>query len=149
MAKEIIRLNETVLENLITKCLNEALEENDIEEGVWNNVKTGVKSAFGKGVGSEASQDKRKGGGINLKKRWNAAKQGYNSQDIADKIDNVVNYLKDLIEQGKIDPNQTVQELVYSVGGRNKFGRGNLSTMRAQANAKASKAQNDIYRNNR
>ena len=148
MEKQIIKLDEATLRKLVVECINETIENGELEEGFLDNVKAGAKSAFGKGAGSNNPKNKniRQKGGLNIGKRWNAAKAGYNAQDTSDKIDNVVNYLKELIDSGKIDPEQSVQQLVYSTGGKNKFGKGNLSTLKAHANSKASKAQNDIYR---
>ena len=146
MRKQVIRLNEATLRRLVAECIEESIENSEIEEGFLDNVKAGTKSAFGKGVGSNNSKNIRHGGGLNLNKRWRAAKAGYNAKNTNDKIDNVVSYLNDLINQGKIDPNQTVEQLVKSVGGEGKFAKGNFATMKARNNSVASKAQNDIYR---
>ena len=79
---------------------------------------------------------------MNLKQRWNAAKTGFKQQGIVDKADDTIAYLNDLIKQGKITPETTVGELVRQ-GGR--FGK-NLDAIKRGANAKISKANNDIYK---
>jgi hypothetical protein len=140
MAKERIHLTESQLYRIIENQVREAIED----EGLWNQVKQGAKSAFGNGYGNNNGNDRHNGnGGFNFKKRWNAAKQGFQSQGEIDKIDDVINYLTPLVQSGKIDGNQTVAELIRTSG---KFGKGNLNTMKNRQKSLASKAQNDIYR---
>ena len=113
--------------------------DESLEEGLWNQLKTGAKSAFGAGIGS----GDRTGGGLNLGKRFNAAKTGFQQQGKVDNIDKVLEVLKPLVDSGKIDPNQTVAQLLNSAG---KFQKGSLGQMKAQAKSRISKTQNDIYR---
>lgn len=112
-------------------------EDEYLEEGLWNQLKTGAKSAFGAGIGD------RTGGGLNLGKRFNAAKTGFQQQGKVDNIDKVLEILKPLVDSGKIDPNQTVAQLLNSAG---KFQKGSLGQMKAQAKSRISKTRNDIYR---
>lgn len=144
--KQTIRLTEAELTNMIRECINEAISDQGTDEGFGSQLWAGAKSMFGKGAGSKNTNNNRTNGGLNLKKRWNAAKTGFEQQGNVDKIDQVIAFLQPLVDSGKIDPNQTVAQLLSKPGGTNKFAKDNLGQMRARANSIASKAQNDIYR---
>lgn len=144
--KQTIRLTESQIRSMIEESVKKMIAEGEVDEAFWNQLKQGAKSAFGKGVGSEKSMAMRQNGGFNVGKRWNAAKQGFKSQGQVDEIDRVAGYLQKLVDAGKVSPDQTVGQLLSMPGGSNKFQKGSLGQMRSQANAAASKAQNDIYR---
>ena len=160
MAKQVIRLTESDLHEMIENAVYRIISENEEDEGLWNQVKQGAKSFFGNGYGKDKESNFRnsiadrqaKGEHtanwmngttpMNLKQRWNAAKTGYQQQGVVDKVDDTIKYLNDLISQGKITPETTVGELVRQGG---KFGK-NLDSIKRGANAKISKANNDIYK---
>ena len=79
---------------------------------------------------------------MNLKGRWNAAKTGFKEQGTVDKVDDTLAFLNDLISKGKITAETTVGDLIRQGG---KFGK-NLDSLKRGANAKISKANNDIYK---
>ncbi|MDE5888823.1 MAG: hypothetical protein K2H20_02260 [Bacilli bacterium] len=151
-----IKLTESELKQIITQSINEALED----EGLWNQVKQGAKSFFGNGYGKDNPNNfrnttsNRQDRGehtanvlngstpMNLKGRWNAAKTGFQQQGTVDKVDDTLKFLNNLISNGKITPETTVGELVRQGG---KFGK-NLDSVKRGANAKISKANNDIYK---
>ena len=148
---KIVKLNGEQLNNVIMECVQEVMRENPemVDEGFIDNAVQGVKSFFGNGAaGANNAQNQtlrsNGNGGLNLKKRWNAAKTNYNMTKENDKIDTVINYLQDLVEKGQVKPEMTVAQLVGGKMNNNKFGT--LTAMRNNRTARASKAMNDIYR---
>ena len=153
--KTQIRLTESELKQHIAQCISEALED----EGTWDRIIQGTKSFFGNGYGKDNPKNFRNSvadrqsrgettanwmngkSPINLKKRWNAAKTGYQQQGIVDEVDEVTKYLNGLLKSGKITADTTVGELLRQGG---KFGK-NLDTIKRTANGRISKANNDIY----
>lgn len=165
--KQTRRLTESQFQEHVAYLVAETLiregfiNEADMDEGFWNQMKQGAQSFFGNGYGKDNPKNYRNSVAdrqargehtanwmngstpMNFKQRWNAAKTGYQQQGKVDEIDKVAKFLSDLVQAGKIDPNQTVGQLLQKDG---KFQKGNLNQMRSQANSKISKANNDIYR---
>lgn len=110
--KQTIRLTESELRNMIQNAVNEALdnEQGELDEGFWNNLKTGANTFMNKGGG-------------NLKNRWDNAKKNYNLQGELDGMQDLVSKLSQYIDAGQISPQMTVAQLVGGKYNNNKFGK--------------------------
>lgn len=146
--KQTIRLTESELRGMIEESVRQMIAEGEMEEGFFGNLKAGVQSAFGRGQGSEQAKADRAGkrGGLNLGKRWNAAKEGYKQQGVIDNLDNIKKTLEDLIFKGKLDTNMTLGEFLSDNSQWRKYHQQSLKSLRTGAVSAASSAQNDIYR---
>lgn len=120
----------------------------NLTEGFLKNVTQGAKSFFGNGdAGKKNSknQDLRsQNGGLNLGKRMNAAKVNYQMTKEGSKINDVIQFLEDMVDKKQLTPETTIADLIGGKLNNNKYGR--LHAMRDNRTSRASKAQNDIYR---
>ena len=126
-----------------------ALKEcGELNEGFINNVSQGVQSFFGKGsagANSEKNKDLRsQNGGLNLGKRWNAAKTNYQMTKESGQINDVIQFLENMVAKKQLSPQTTIADLIGGALNGNKYGR--LHGMRDNRTSRASKAMNDIYR---
>ena len=123
MAKTVIRLNEDELKGMIKNILKENIENGNIDEGLWNQLKTGAKTFV---------SSKNKGQGISG--RWDAAKKNYGLQGEKDKFEDILKQLKALVDAGEIDPNLTIGQ--YLGGPNHRFGKltGKMANRQAQMN---------------
>ena len=143
MSKNTIKLNETQLKNVVEKSvakiikemfseepinddMAEGCEEGDMDEGFFNNLKTGAKTFF-----------KNSGG---LGDKWNAAKKNFSMQGEYDQLSSLKQQLSDLIDKHMINPNTTVAQLVGGKYNGNKFGTmtGMIGNRQAQMNRRMS-----------
>ena len=143
MAKFVI--TESQLRQIIEESVNNIINENEIEEGFWDNIKSGFNGAFGGDV-ERAKQGVQKGAGAvrdfgsrmkqgvsdmysnakqgvqnaynnvanGVDQRVNAFKANYQAGQNADKINSVINTLKELQNSGVISgkkTNATIAEL--------------------------------------
>lgn len=108
MATQKIVLTESELYNIIAEQVNEALQD----EGFLNNFKTGAKTFF---------SNTNNGGGISG--RWNNAKKNYQLQGEYDNFSSLIQALSKFIDDGQIDPQTTVAQLVGGKYNNNKFGK--------------------------
>lgn len=133
--KQTIRLTESELRNMIEASINEAIQD----EGKTNQFLQGVKSFFGKGnQGKQNIQNdyyRSTGGGLNLKKRWDAAKTNYKTQGVIDNVDAIKNPLSQMIQDGTITTQTTIGQL-FQLLGRQK----------GTATNQGSQAMNRIYK---
>lgn len=123
MDKQVIRLTEAQLKEKIKASLREKIENGELDEGFWKQLKTGAKTFV---------SDKNKGQG--LSGRWDAAKKNYGLQGEKDKFGDILKQLKALVDAGEIDPNLTIGQ--YIGGPNNKFGKltGKMANRQAQMN---------------
>lgn len=110
--KRTIRLTESELRGMIQEAVEEAINNEELNEGLWNQLKTGASTLF-----------KNSNGG-NLKSRWSAATKNYQTQGQLDKIDNIqvklqkaMKELQELIDNGILTPKTTIEQIL-SQGGR-------------------------------
>ena len=108
MATQKIVLTESELYNIIAEQVNEALQD----EGRWNNLVTGTKTFFSK------TND---GGG--LSGRLRNAQKNYRLQGEYDNFSSLIQALSKFIDDGEIDPQTTVAQLVGGKYNNNKFGK--------------------------
>lgn len=144
MERRTIKLTESELQSMIMESIKAAISENPdmVEEGFIDNLKQGAKAFVGKGdFGASSNSNRRNGGGLNLKDRWNAAKTNYQAKGEYDNIGTVVKFLKNLVDSGKIQPQTTVAQLIGQ-GGR----FGTLTSMSGNVARRGSDAMNKIYR---
>lgn len=109
--KQIIRLTESELENVIQNIVNEAFNNSSkMDEGLWDNLKTGANTFL--------NNDGKNG----IKGRWDAAKKNYNLQSEMDDLQNLVQKLSQYIDNGQISPQMTIAQLVGGKYNNKKFG---------------------------
>ena len=143
MAKFVI--TESQLRQIIEESVNNIINENEIDEGVWDNIKSGFSGAFGgdvkrakqgvqRGVGAVRDFGSKMKQGVSnmynnakqgvqntynnaakgVGQRVNAFKANYQAGQNADKINGVINTLKELQNSGVISgkkTNATIAEL--------------------------------------
>lgn len=113
MNKQRIKLTESELRNIIREAVEQELNEMDMEEGwlgdKWNQVKSATKTATQQGD-------------MNLNDRFNNAKKNWNSQGELNDINNLIQQLSQFVDNGKIDPQKTIAQLIGGKYNNNKFG---------------------------
>lgn len=145
--KKEIKLNEEQLRNIIKESIENylgELDENEVEEGFGRNLMQGAKSFFGKGEAGKNGGFERTNGGLNIGKRFNAAKTNFQMTKEGDKINDVIKFLEDMVETKKLSPDMTIAQLIGGKLNNNKYGT--LYAMKDNRTSRASKAMNDIYR---
>ena len=123
-----IRLTESELHYIVNEAVNTILQE-EMEEGTWNNLKTGAKTFFGNSSQGES-------GIKGIKNRLANAKSNYNLQDQQDTMNSAIQQLQSLVQSGAIDPNTTVGQLLGK--GSSKFGK---------LSSRSAKMQKQMYKN--
>ena len=133
--RQTIRLTESELRQMIEESINDAM----LEEGFKDQLVQGAKSFFGKGNMGDKNQNNQRtrsgNGGMNLGKRWTAAKENFKSQGVIDNANEIVNNLQKLVDSGICTWDSTLGE-VWGAMNQNK----------AQATLRGSRAQNKIYK---
>lgn len=119
-----IRLTEKQLNSIIREAVEAVLDETEeLEEGwfgdKWNQTKSAASTMFNKDANTS------------MRDRFNNATSNWNNQGELNKINNLLQQLRQFIEDGKIDPNTTVAQLV---GEKNRFGKltSKAANMRSQ-----------------
>ena len=146
MKKNTVKLDENTLnEGKCPKCGNKPCtckDDEELEEGFLQNVAAGAKAFMGKGMGNRP-QDAQQNG-LNLKNRWNAAKKNYNMRGQVDEIDKVIEFLSREVENGRINANTTVAQLIGGKINNNRFGA--LTGMKANRMSQGANAINKLYK---
>ena len=126
-----IRLTESELHYIVNEAVNTILQE-EMEEGTWNNLKTGAKTFFNNG-----------GEVKGLKDRWNKAKANYKTQGELDDMSGLIQQLSQLLDARKINPQTTVVQLVGGKYNNNKFGTmsGMMNNRKAQLRSRGYQGQ--------
>lgn len=145
--KQRVSLTESQLRQMITECVNEAMED----EGFINQLGQGVKSFFGNGYGKNNPNNFRntvsqnqtldnttnwfnKKTPMNFNKRINAFKKGYKGQGVIDTSTKVIDTIKNYVDQNILNWNDKLGTAM------NK-----LSAMEMRQKRDISRANNDIY----
>lgn len=132
MSKLII--NEQELNKIIEESIKKCLNESDIEEGFlgdkWKQVKSAGKTAL-------------QGGSISMKDRFSNAKKNYNSQGELNNLNNLIQNLSAFVDNGQIDPQTTVAQLIGGKYNKGKFGK--MSAMRANRMSQINKRGGQTY----
>lgn len=125
--KQTIRLTEAELHRIIKESVNNALMENEMEEGwlgdKWKQTKSAVKTFANNGSGESTSSD-----------RWARAKKNWNSQGELNGLQSLKDQLSQYLDAGQISPETTVAQLVGGKYNNNKFGKlsGQIANRKSQ-----------------
>ena len=134
--KQIIRLTESDLHQIIEESVLQILNENDMEEGwfgdKWNQVKTAGNTLLKEGEGS-------------LGQRFQNARKNWSTQGDLNGIANLRKALIDLLDKRQISPQTTVAQLVGGKYNNNKFGT--MSAMVANRKAQIGRRGGQGYIN--
>lgn len=107
--KNVVRIDENRLKAMVMEAIvsaaDDVMQESDMDEGFWNQLKTGAKTFTGKNKGS-------------LGDRWNSAKKNYQIQGRVDGMDDVIKGLQKLMDQGLVKGNTTVDQILASNSGK-------------------------------
>ena len=134
--KQTVRLTESELRAMIEETINEALQD----EGLGNQLMQGAKSFFGRGdMGKKNYHNRvtRSGnGGLNLGKRWDAAKQNFKSQGTIDSANDFIATMKKYMQDAGLSVSNKIGELWGYLDSR----------VKSNAAKSGSMAQNAIYK---
>ena len=134
--KQTVRLTESELRAMIEETINEALQD----EGLGNQLMQGAKSFFGRGdMGKKNYHNRvtRSGnGGLNLGKRWDAAKQNFKSQGTIDSANDFIATMKKYMQDAGLSVSNKIGELWGYLD----------SQVKSKAAKSGSMTQNAIYK---
>ena len=118
----------TLVNESVKKVINEAIQNGELDEGwfgdKWNQIKTGANTLA-------------QGGDMSLKDRFGAAKKNWTSQGELNNINSLSAQLSKFVEDGQLNPNMTIAQLIGGKINGNKFGR--MSAMAANRRSQISK----------
>lgn len=118
MSKKVL-INESELHNLIFEAVNDYLLNESEDEGLLKNLYKGYQA----GKNAKIDYQKERLGGVgdalhnSLSQRFAAGKEAYNLQKQYTRMGQLRQELQQLVDDGAINPKQTVQELLASFGG--------------------------------
>lgn len=107
MKKQMIRLTESELHQIIEESVKAIITENMEQEGWYDKMKAGAGAFF---------KSPQAAGGLNLGKRMEMAKKNFNSRGKFDDLRGLISQLQALVDAKKIDANVTVGELLGNKG---------------------------------
>ena len=121
---------------MIEETINEALED----EGLGNQLMQGAKSFFGRGNMGKNNYNNRRirsgNGGLNIGKRWDAAKQNFKSQGTIDSANDFIATMKKYMQDAGLSVSNKIGELWGYLDSR----------VKSNAAKSGSMAQNAIYK---
>lgn len=134
--KQVIRLTESDLHQIIEESVMQILNEDNMEEGwfgdKWNQTKTAANTMF-------------KGGNTPITRRFQNARKNWSTQGQLNDISNLRKTLVDLLDKRQISPETTVAQLVGGKYNQNRFGI--MSGMAANRLGQISKRGGQGYKN--
>lgn len=117
MNKNTVKITESDLRKMILESIHDALVNEDMDEGLWNQFKTGAKTFAQKGAGDTS-----------LRGRWDSAKRNFQTQGKIDSMDNlkadmlkVKETLQQMLDNGILTPNTTVEQILSNQTKFNSF----------------------------
>lgn len=115
MEKQRIKLTESELRHIIREAVEQELNEMDMDEGwfgdKWNQTKSAVRTAtHGEGT---------------MNNRFQNAKKNWNTQGELNNINNIIAKLSEFIDNGQIDPQTTIAQLIGGKYNKGRFGKMN------------------------
>ena len=113
-----ITLTESQLRDMVIKAINESMEESQ-NEGFFKNMMSGINAGVNGKINYHQNPDTKDAASQafnNMSQRIGNFKKGYNMQKQNTKMDNLKQELKQLVDNGTINPKQTVQELLANFG---------------------------------
>ena len=114
-----ITVTESQLRDMVVKAINESMEESQ-NEGFFKNMRSGINAGVNGKINYHQDPNAKDAASQainNIGQRIGNFKKGYNMQKQNTKMDNLKQELKQLVNNGSINPNQTVQELLANFGG--------------------------------
>jgi hypothetical protein len=126
--KQTYTLNESELRNLINECVQEVLNEQE-NEGLGKNMRAAWSAFKGnqtKGAEGNAFQKSAQ----TISNKFNAAKENFRNQNQYDKIGKIRQELQELVSNGSINGDITVNELLSNFGGLSGMRRNITNTMK-------------------
>lgn len=134
--RKTVRLTESEFRAMVEQTVNEALQD----EGFGNQLMQGAKSFFGRGDMGKKNYNNRVtrsgNGGLNLGKRWDAAKQNFKSQGTIDNANEFIATLKNYMQEAGLGVSNKIGELWGYLDSR----------VKSKAARSGSMAQNAIYK---
>lgn len=128
-----IKLTESELRHIIREAVEQELDEMDIDEGwvsdKWNQVKTAAKTATNNNG--------------TMKDRFQNAKKNWNTQGELNGINNLVAKLSEFVDNGQIDPQTTVAQLIGGKYNKGRFGK--MTGMAANRRGQISRRGGQAY----
>lgn len=133
MDKKPIKLTEQDLHFLVENAVQAYLTENGMEEGFWNQLKTGANTMFQKNTSGQP---------MGIKNRFQRAKSNFQTQGKLDDLSSLKQQLEQYIDSGQLNPQMTIAQLVGGKYNNNKFGRltGQMGNMKSQISRRGGKA---------
>jgi hypothetical protein len=132
--KRQIRLTEAQLHRVISESvqniLNEELEESWLGDK-WNQTKSAVGTAF------------QGNGDMGMTDRINGFKKNWNTQGELNGLKNLSRQLSQFVDDGQLDPQMTIAQLIGGKYNNNKFGR--MSGMAANRMGQISRRGGTFY----
>lgn len=132
--KQTIRLNESELNRLIEHSVKQVLRENEEDEGWFGDKWNQAKSAW-----STATQS----GDKSLGQRFNQARQNWNTQGDLNGLNNLMQQLSDFVDNGQLNPQMTIAQLIGGKYNGGKFGR--MSAMIGNRRSQVSRRGGTAY----
>lgn len=133
MNKQRIKLTESELRHIIREAVEQELDEMDIDEGwvsdKWNQVKSAAKTATNNNG--------------TMKDRFQNAKKNWNTQGELNGINNLVAKLSEFVDNGQIDPQTTVAQLIGGKYNKGRFGK--MTGMAANRRGQISRRGGQAY----
>lgn len=130
-------INEAQLRAIIAEAVENVLnaedaplDENEMEEGwlgdKFNQARSAASSFAGARVPADSNQS--------IRNRFSAAKKSWQNQGELNGLQNLLNQLSQFVDNGQINPQSTVAQLIGGKYNNNKFGNitGKLNNRRSQ-----------------
>lgn len=131
------QITESELRNVIRNIISEEIENGNINEAFWNQMKTGVNSFFGNSP-TRKNVEKNDTPTMNLRQRAKAGYNNYRLQGQQDNIKKAISQIVSICQKYNIPTNKTIDEL-------SNFGGGLQQRMATQSSQMKNNVQN-IYR---
>lgn len=137
-------INEAQLRAIIAEAVDNVLnsqdaplDENEMEEGWLGDKFNQARSAASSFAGARKPADSNQ----SLGNRFAAAKKSWQNQGEVNNLQNLLNQLSQFVDNGEIDPNTTLAQLLGGKYNNNKFGKltGQLNNRRSQITKRGGK----------
>ena len=128
-----MQLTEKDLHFLVENAVQAYLTENGMDEGLWNQLKTGANTMFQKNTSGQP---------MGIKNRFQRAKSNFQTQGNLDNLSSLKQQLEQYIDSGQLNPQMTIAQLVGGKYNNNKFGRltGQMGNMKSQISRRGGQA---------
>lgn len=117
--KQTITMNEEQFHRFLKNIVNETINSQEIDEGLWDQVKTGAKTFFNP---KKDSNNTTNDGRVDLSNRFNNAKNNFQLRGQYDNMNDLRNKLIELINNRNISPETTIGQLIGGKYNNNRYG---------------------------